>query len=331
MASRLFHLAQKQIASSLSRLSGVGKQQLGVRKPIEVAVIGGGCASMAAAFELSHPRHDGKYHVTVYQLGWRLGGKGSSGRGVAGRIEEHGLHVWLGCYDNAFMLLRQCYEELRATSKEPVRAWDEVFMPDSQIAAAGNSAKGGWVNWTAQFPPAPGLPGDPLDTNNPFALRHYFSCAVALVRTLLLGLETFRRSDEAESAPDQDAAKESPDAIAARIASLLRFGALASAAVAVEALALVEAAIKSITAIPSNALLKLMEAVAATVREQLERIVAADDHLRYQWEIVDLILANLVGAIRFGLLTDPRGLDAINHLDQREWLRINGEIGRAHV
>jgi uncharacterized protein with NAD-binding domain and iron-sulfur cluster len=302
---------------------------LGVRKPIEVAVIGGGCASMAAAFELSHPRHDGKYHVTVYQLGWRLGGKGSSGRGAAGRIEEHGLHVWLGCYDNAFMLLRQCYEELAATSKEPIRRWDEVFMPDSQIAVAGNSAHGGWVNWTAHFPPAPGLPGDPLDTNNPFAIRHYFSCGVALLRTLLLGLETFRCSDESAPARDQPAANESPDALTARITSLLRFGALASAAVAVEALALVEAAIKSLTAVPPNALLKLMEAVAAAVRKQLERIVATDDHIRYQWEIIDLILANLVGAIRFGLLTDPRGLDAINHLDQREWLRINGASERA--
>ncbi len=54
-----------------------------------------------------------------------------------------------------------------------------------------------------------------------------------------------------------------------------------------------------------------------------------DDHIRYQWEIVDLILANLVGAVRFKLLTDPRGLDAINHLDQREWLRLNGASERA--
>ncbi|MBV8925348.1 MAG: NAD(P)-binding protein [Bradyrhizobium sp.] len=302
---------------------------MGARKPIEVAVIGGGCASMAAAFELSHPRHKGKYHVTVYQVGWRLGGKGSSGRGVAGRIEEHGLHVWLGCYDNAFMLLRQCYEELRMRSNEPVQHWDEVFMPDCHIAVAGDSAKGGWVNWTAHFPPAAGLPGDPVDTNNPFAMTHYFSCGVALLRTLLLGLETFRCSDEADSAPVQETAQQSPDAIAARIANLLRFGALASAAVAVEALALVEAAIKSIAAVPQSALLRLMEAVAAAVREQLERIVATDDHLRYQWEIIDLILANLVGAVRFGLLTDPRGLDAINHLDQREWLRINGASERA--
>src|ERR1700731_4128659 len=93
-------------------------RQLGSRKPIEVAIIGGGCASIAAAFELTRPRHKGAYHVTIYQLGWRLGGKGASGRGPAGRIEEHGLHLWLGFYENAFRLLRECYAELGRDPRE---------------------------------------------------------------------------------------------------------------------------------------------------------------------------------------------------------------------
>src|SRR6185295_7046378 len=83
-----------------------------VSQPIKVAIVGGGCAAMAAAFELTRPEHAGRYAVTVYQLGWRLGGKGASGRGVAGRIEEHGLHLWMGFYENAFRLMRECYEEL---------------------------------------------------------------------------------------------------------------------------------------------------------------------------------------------------------------------------
>jgi uncharacterized protein with NAD-binding domain and iron-sulfur cluster len=304
---------------------------LETRKPIEVAVIGGGCASIAAAFELTQPKHKGAYHVTIYQLGWRLGGKGASGRGAAGRIEEHGLHVWLGCYDNAFLLLRQCYEELNANTKGRGRNWDDFFLQDSHIAVAGGSAQGGWVNWAAHFPPAPGLPGDPLDEQNPFALSHYFARAVALLRTLLLGLETFRASAESGAEPntDLDEAQDDSRSIAARMANLLRFGALASAAVAVEALALVEVALKSITKVPQNTLLKSVEAIAAAIRKQFEEIVATNDHIRYQWEIIDLVLANLVGAVRFKLLTDPRGLDAINHLDHREWLRINGASERA--
>ena len=60
------------------------------RKPIEVAIIGGGCAAITAAFELTRPEHEHKYHVTIYQLGWRLGGKGASGRGPADRKPCHG-------------------------------------------------------------------------------------------------------------------------------------------------------------------------------------------------------------------------------------------------
>jgi uncharacterized protein with NAD-binding domain and iron-sulfur cluster len=326
----------------------MGKRQVGNRKPIEVAIIGGGCASIAAAFELTRPRHKGAYHVTIYQIGWRLGGKGASGRGPAGRIEEHGLHVWLGCYDNAFRLLRQCYEELNArtatkgrgakareTKKRVSRNWNDFFLPDSHIAAAGTSAHGGWINWAAHFPPAPGLPGDAVDEQNPFALSHYLARAVSLLRTLLLGLETFRASgaSNANADVDQDAdsaaGQSDPADIAARIAGLLRVGALASAAIAVEALALVEAALKSMPKVPESLLLPVLEAIASAFRKQFEAIVASDDHTRYQWEIIDLVLANLVGAVRYKLLTDPRGLDAIDHLDHREWLRENGASERA--
>ena len=64
---------------------------------------------MTAAYWLA-PHHD----VTVYQLGWRLGGKGASGRNPdAGmRIEEHGLHIWIGFYENAFRLIRLAYKEM---------------------------------------------------------------------------------------------------------------------------------------------------------------------------------------------------------------------------
>src|SRR5918996_2501538 len=74
------------------------RKTLSEQKPIKVAVLGGGCAAMTAAFELTRPEHRGRFRVTVYQQGWRLGGKGASGRGPAGRIEEHGLHVWMGWY-----------------------------------------------------------------------------------------------------------------------------------------------------------------------------------------------------------------------------------------
>jgi predicted NAD/FAD-binding protein len=50
----------------------------------KVAILGSGVGAMTAAFELTDPSLNGQYDVTVYQLGWRLGGKGASAsvRGV---------------------------------------------------------------------------------------------------------------------------------------------------------------------------------------------------------------------------------------------------------
>ena len=90
----------------------------------KIAVIGGGMSGLAAAYELTRtPELRDRHEVTLYQLGWRLGGKGASGRGPAGRIEEHGLHLWMGWYENAFQLMRACYRELgRDPTSAPTRA-----------------------------------------------------------------------------------------------------------------------------------------------------------------------------------------------------------------
>ena len=56
----------------------------------KVAVLGGGVGGMTAAFELTAtPELQQQFDVTLYQLGWRNGGKGASGRNgdVAERIE----------------------------------------------------------------------------------------------------------------------------------------------------------------------------------------------------------------------------------------------------
>jgi len=126
-----------------------------------VAILGGGMAGLAAAWRLTRP--DGPGHeVTVYQRGWRLGGKGASSRGPNGRIQEHGLHVWLGYYDNAFRLMRECYAELdraRTAAGCPISTFDEAFLPASDIAL-GEEGPDGWAPWVAHFPENDLVPGD---------------------------------------------------------------------------------------------------------------------------------------------------------------------------
>ena len=74
-----------------------------------------------------------KYDVTIYQIGWRIGGKGASGRNpdpkYGYRIEEHGLHIWFGFYDNAFRMMRDCYEELARDPSMPLARFDDAFKP----------------------------------------------------------------------------------------------------------------------------------------------------------------------------------------------------------
>ena len=148
-------------------------------KPIRVAIIGGGCAAITTAFELSRPEHGGRFDVTVYQQGWRLGGKGASGRGKAGRIEEHGLHLWMGHYDNAFHLMRECYRELgRDPETCPIADWTDAFAPDPYVGIMEQGKEDDWQlqPWRrlmAQFPPFPGMPGDPHDSALPVTVSAY--------------------------------------------------------------------------------------------------------------------------------------------------------------
>src|SRR5205823_450256 len=62
-----------------------------------IVILGGGMGALTTAYYLtSKPGWEQEYEITLYQLGWRLGGKCTSSRNPENgcRIEEHGLHVW---------------------------------------------------------------------------------------------------------------------------------------------------------------------------------------------------------------------------------------------
>lgn len=199
-------------------------------RPIKVAVIGGGCAAMTTAYELSRPEHRGRYEVTVYQMGFRVGGKGASGRGVDARIEEHGLHLWMGFYENAFRLMREAYFELQRDPREcPIATWRDVLEPAPWVAVVDRSPNGEWEPWLAHFPPCAGLPGDPPTGARPFSVRAYLIQAATL-----LG-ELFRSAAErARMSPEMDPWRSRPyrdgGVVIDAIDRLLRLGRLATSA-----------------------------------------------------------------------------------------------------
>src|SRR5262249_35524168 len=127
----------------------------------KIAILGGGMAALTAAFELTRRKQDAeRYEITVYQTGHRLGGKGASGRNRdhAHRIEEHGLHILMGFYENTFRVLRECYEELDRQPDEPLATLEDAFKPHSFIAIA-EEIHGRWEPWPLPFPLRLGSPG----------------------------------------------------------------------------------------------------------------------------------------------------------------------------
>lgn len=139
-------------------------------------ILGGGISALTAAYELSEGRWWDRFaRIAVYQQGWRLGGKAASGRNVErqDRIEEHGLHIWFGYYENAFRMLAHCHEELDRIALAHIgddEAWqrwspamtsiDQAFRPCSTIGLADDEPDGSWTQWLATFPEGDASPWD---------------------------------------------------------------------------------------------------------------------------------------------------------------------------
>src|SRR5271169_5917709 len=139
---------------------------------------------MTAAFHLTRPELRGRWDVTVYQLGWRLGGKGASGRGLHNRIEEHGLHIWLGFYENAFRLIQQVYaaNEKNRPAGAPLRTWTEAFEKQSFVCIEENVG-GQWKVWPETFPTDAQVPGNAAP---PIAVWDYVVALAGFLRMRFL-------------------------------------------------------------------------------------------------------------------------------------------------
>lgn len=137
-------------------------------KKKKIAVLGGGIGSLSAAFYLTEQEDWAeKYDITVYQQGWRLGGKCASGRDMrpayGNRIYEHGLHIFAGFYDQSFDLLRRAYEAVDRPDGHPNQTVWDAFIPEDQIALM-DSPRPGHPNmiWYMNMPANDARPGDDL-------------------------------------------------------------------------------------------------------------------------------------------------------------------------
>jgi uncharacterized protein with NAD-binding domain and iron-sulfur cluster len=260
-----------------------------------VAILGGGMAGLSAAWRLSEPGWQDRFDsITVYQRGWRLGGKGASSRGPHGRIEEHGLHVWLGCYDNAFALLRECYAELdRATTDPdaPIHTWDQAFIPSDHLGIA-DRLDDEWLVWPGGLARNDELPGEPNATGREFTAVDFLRRALRLVLNF------------ADSLSGSDGGAQT------EWLAVVRWGVVAMLAMLAKPIAP--------GSIPSGTL----DHVLDTIRDALDH-EHRPDHRRF-WLFLSLEMATARGIVSDRLVTDPRGFGAINDEDFCAWILRHG-------
>jgi uncharacterized protein with NAD-binding domain and iron-sulfur cluster len=284
-----------------------------------VVILGGGLAGLVTAWELSsgdwRQRLDS---ITVYQRGWRLGGKGASSRGPYERIEEHGLHVLLGCFDATFRVLREVYGELDRPVTDPtcpIRIWRDAVAPAGDVGL-GDQDGDDLTHFVMRFSGNSTLPGEPgaedrqltpLDVaSRALQLLADFQQAVAVPRArtgIFLSTSPVPRPSTSDVGP------------------LIRGAGLTVVAALLEGIGRASRLAAGDT-VDAPALEPLADVIQSW-RDGMRAIVRKDRALRRTWQLVDLVASSLQGMAVDGLLSG-NGWDSIDHLDYGEWLAKHG-------
>lgn len=272
-----------------------------------IVIVGGGMAGLATAAELLRaPGAAERFDVTVYQLGWRVGGKGASGRNqhpdMGMRIEEHGLHVWFGCYDNAWSLLQRCWSAL---GQGP----DMLKLFQGQTDTPYMEDVNGWKVWPVSFPRKYGTLGQRSAGQN---VLGWLRAIVAYLegRAAALHGHAQRAADNAAHRGFLARLLGDVDTVAATIRDHLR-----AVAERVEALAGDAAPAAEDVAAPVEALRQLL------MNPEVDTASLEDD-LRRDAIMADLALTALAGMLRDGVLR--HGFDPLDREDARAWFRRHG-------
>ncbi len=285
------------------------------RHRTRLAVLGGGPGSLSTLYWLtSTPELRARYEITVYQMGWRLGGKGASGRADHGRIEEHGLHVLFGFYQNFFYLMRSVYAELNRPPGHPLRTWRQAFHP-RDIGVEEEFVQGAWDPWIIAFPGNGAVPGS---NGALLPLRAYVAMALQGIVTLFFGWRAgyrftrrlYPRGKAWEAAPEPPVGGDEP------LTTLIAFRLL-------RALMLSATWVTGWIRRYTPWLARLYVRARNAIWPAIKRLASRSRRAHRLWLDLDALLAMFTGMIVDGLLLED-GFDRIDHLDFRAWLCRHG-------
>jgi uncharacterized protein with NAD-binding domain and iron-sulfur cluster len=289
----------------------------GVTKPQRVVILGGGIAGLTAALELTDPSQQGRYAVTLYQIGWRLGGKCASGRNfeAGARIEEHGLHVFFGFYDNTFDLLRRVYEERGAPAGTRFPTIFDALAPHDTMSLMEQQAEG-WRPWTITCPPLPGRPGEG-EPPGPWA-------TVRAVLEWLAGRHEELRKLSDPSTGVVSVVEDWWHRLLGDAPMPASDNPLDIALAAAEALAddLLQHRPEH-----HHRVADLLDDAWRALKDLATKADGLVDEVRHMVIEVDLVTAVVTGLLRDGFLTHPySATEAANKLDFRDWLTCHGAL-----
>lgn len=276
----------------------------------KIAILGGGVGAMTTAAMLTDPANPnaGLYDVTVYQMGWRLGGKGASGRNAArnDRIEEHGLHIWFGSYDNAFRVIRRIYGELKRAPDAPLGGWRQAFKPHSYIAMMEH-VEDTWRAWPSALPTNDMLPGE---GNLLLPIHDYILMAIKLLLSRTKDSHTVHNPFGDVDVPSGGRARRLYDGFMSSVVTVL----VRSVLRLFHAFHFLATLIKWLT----WPLIKLVGVFMRWLYERIRHEINSDDRARREWIEFNFFYANIRGALDENVL--DKGIDVLNRYDYREFL-----------
>ena len=288
-------------------------------EPRKIAILGDGMSAMTAAFYLTdQPGWQNRYAITLYRMGWRLGGKGASGRNAkqGQRIEEHGLHIWFGFYENAFALMQKAYGLLNRPTDAPLTNWQDAFKPQHFVALT-EFIDNQWKIWPVDTPIKPGMPGT---SSEEITLWQIVVTVYDWIKQLLGELTEYQLGRRAPIASSVE-----PTPFLRRLTSEVR-EAVGDIAATLRTLELLVKQLPRALESHQDGKHPVLHAALIGIKRWLDQEVAhkldVDDKLRRLLIMLDLGITAIKGMLDDGVLT--HGFDVINDLDFYAWLTKHG-------
>ena len=255
-----------------------------------IRILGGGIGGLTTAFELtSQPGWQDRYEVHLHQLGWRLGGKCASSRGENGRIEEHGIHGFLGSYYNAIPLVKAIYDELDRPPTMPIPNFEAAMVPMDSVIM-WEFVDGVFKKWPFRFPPNDFDPAQP---------QQFTKIEQGLISVLeLLKFIHHEHADHAKGhGIELNILQKLFDAAIDALESDLAHG-------------------------PSHPLFEVIDKAWQWLYAHLLIKIGFSDELRHLFLLTDYMLALMRGAIHANVIEN--GYDQLDAQNWADWLKANG-------